>query len=75
MAGVETYARGDLTAVSPCRSSAACKVFGAFVRETFPMAVHLLDGLYVGIRNSEAQVRQREHLASSARCRRTSRTS
>lgn len=38
--------------------------FGEFVRTTFPMAVHLLDGLFVGIRNSEAQIRQREHLAS-----------
>ena len=27
------------------------------------MAVHLLDGLYVGVRSTEAQVRQREHLA------------
>ena len=27
------------------------------------MAVHLLDGLFLGIRNSEATMRQREHLA------------
>ena len=37
--------------------------FAELVRRWFPMAVHLLDGLYVGIRSSEAQVRQREHLA------------
>jgi signal transduction histidine kinase len=37
--------------------------FATFVREGCPMAVHLLDGLYVGIRNSEATLRQREHLA------------
>ena len=37
--------------------------FAAFMREQFPMAVHLLDGLYVGVRNSEATLRQREHLA------------
>lgn len=37
--------------------------FGTFVRTELPMAVHLLDGLYVGIRASEATVRQREHLA------------
>lgn len=37
--------------------------FATFIRSRFPMAVHLLDGLYVGIRNSEATVRQREHLA------------
>ena len=37
--------------------------FSELVHRWFPMAVHLLDGLYVGIRSSEAQVRQREHLA------------
>ncbi len=37
--------------------------FRTFMREEFPMAVHLLDGLYLGMRNSEGQVRQREHLA------------
>jgi signal transduction histidine kinase len=37
--------------------------FSEFMRDWFPMAVHLLDGLFLGIRNSEATVRQREHLA------------
>lgn len=37
--------------------------FATLMREWFPMAVHLLDGLYLGVRNSEATVRQREHLA------------
>lgn len=37
--------------------------FATLMHEWFPMAVHLLDGLYMGIRNSEATVRQREHLA------------
>jgi signal transduction histidine kinase len=37
--------------------------FGAFVQKWFPMAVHLFDGLFVGIRTAEATVRQREHLA------------
>jgi signal transduction histidine kinase len=37
--------------------------FAHLMREWFPMAVHLLDGLYLGIRNSEGTVRQREHLA------------
>ena len=60
----DTYV-GSITTVTPCRFfRLPAADFGAFVRETFPMAVHLLDGLYVGIRNSEAQVRQREHLAS-----------
>jgi signal transduction histidine kinase len=37
--------------------------FASLMHEWFPMAVHLLDGLYVGIRTTEAMVRQREHLA------------
>ncbi|MCW2614219.1 MAG: Two-component sensor histidine kinase [Frankiales bacterium] len=37
--------------------------FADFMREQLPMAVHLLDGLYLGLRSTEAQVRQREHLA------------
>jgi signal transduction histidine kinase len=37
--------------------------FAELMRRWFPMAVHLLDGLYLGIRNSESVVRQREHLA------------
>ena len=37
--------------------------FTTFMRGEFPMAVHLLDGLYIGVRNSEATLRQREHLA------------
>ncbi|HSP37097.1 MAG TPA: ATP-binding protein [Frankiaceae bacterium] len=37
--------------------------FAEMMRKWFPMAVHLLDGLYLGIRNSESTVRQREHLA------------
>ena len=41
--------------------------FSELVRAWFPMAVHLLDGLYVGIRNSESVVRQREHLAQLGR--------
>ncbi len=39
------------------------KDFAAFVQAELPMAVHLLDGLYLGLRSTEAQVRQREHLA------------
>jgi signal transduction histidine kinase len=37
--------------------------FAEFMSTWLPMAVHLLDGLFLGIRNSEATVRQREHLA------------
>jgi signal transduction histidine kinase len=37
--------------------------FDTLMRRWFPLARHLLDGLYVGVRNSESDVRQREHLA------------
>jgi signal transduction histidine kinase len=37
--------------------------FAEFMRTRFPIAVHLLDGLFLGVRASEATVRQREHLA------------
>ncbi|NIZ91413.1 ATP-binding protein [Kineococcus rubinsiae] len=37
--------------------------FARFVRGAMPMAVHLLDGLFIGMQNSEATIRQREHLA------------
>ena len=37
--------------------------FAEFMRTRFPMAVHLLDGLFLGVRAGEATVRQREHLA------------
>jgi signal transduction histidine kinase len=37
--------------------------FAQLMRDWFPLAVHLLDGLYLGVRNSESVVRQREHLA------------
>lgn len=39
------------------------RAFSTFMHEHMPMAVHLLDGLYLGIRNAEATVRRREHLA------------
>lgn len=54
----------SLTATQPCRMlRIPAKDFGTFVRTHLPMAVHLLDGVYMGIRNTEATVRQREHLA------------
>jgi signal transduction histidine kinase len=62
--GQQTYP-ATLTAAAPTRVfRLADSDFSGFVHTHFPMAVHLLDGLYVGIRNSESQVRQREHLAA-----------
>ncbi len=37
--------------------------FATFMRTQLPMAVHLLDGLYNGLRLTEGAVQQREHLA------------
>ena len=55
---------GTLTTTAPSSLLVLSAVdFSAFMHAEFPMAVHLLEGLYLGIRNSEATVRQREHLA------------
>ncbi|WP_053204374.1 ATP-binding protein [Jiangella muralis] len=54
----------SLHAVTDCRFLRYdAGAFAAFVHQWFPMAVHLFDGLYLGIRTTEATVRQREHLA------------
>ncbi len=37
--------------------------FSEYMRTYAPMSVHLLDGLYLGMRNGEGAVREREHLA------------
>lgn len=38
--------------------------FSAFLQHWYPMAVHLLEGLFVGVRNTEATVRQHEQLVT-----------
>ena len=38
--------------------------FATMMREWFPMAVHLLEGLFLGMRNSQAVVGQRERLVA-----------
>lgn len=54
----------SLLAVTPSRFfRLPQECFAELMNTFFPMAVHLLDGLFIGIRNSEATVRQREHLA------------
>lgn len=62
-AGAAAYPT-SLHAVTDCRFLRyGADDFAAFVQKWFPMAVHLFDGLYLGIRTTEATVRQREHLA------------
>lgn len=41
--------------------------FGARIRSWFPMAMHMLEGLTLGMRNSQAAVGQRERLLSLGR--------
>jgi signal transduction histidine kinase len=38
--------------------------FGTMIREWFPMAIHLLEGLFLGMRNSQALVGERERLTA-----------
>ncbi|MGF1661342.1 MAG: sensor histidine kinase [Kineosporiaceae bacterium] len=53
----------SMTAIADSRFFAlAATEFAEAVREWFPMAVHLLEGLFFGLRNSDAIVGQRERL-------------
>jgi signal transduction histidine kinase len=38
--------------------------FGTMIREWFPMAIHLLEGLFLGMRNSQALVGERQRLTA-----------
>ncbi|MGZ4664855.1 MAG: ATP-binding protein [Frankiaceae bacterium] len=38
--------------------------FSAFMHDHLPMATHLLDGIYLGLRNAEQQTRQRDKLVA-----------
>jgi signal transduction histidine kinase len=38
--------------------------FGTMIRDWFPMAIHLLEGLFLGMRNSQALVGERERLSA-----------
>ena len=56
------------TAVTDCRFWViAADEFGAKIRAWFPMATHMLEGLTIGMRSSQAAVGQRERLLSLGR--------
>jgi signal transduction histidine kinase len=38
--------------------------FGTMIRDWFPMAMHLLEGLFFGMRNSQAMIGERQRLAA-----------
>jgi signal transduction histidine kinase len=60
----ELYSTSVVTVEPSSFFSLPAADFAHLMHAWFPMAVHLLDGLFLGMRNSEAQVRQREHLAN-----------
>ena len=68
MPGQNPVYLNGVTAVTDCRFWViAADEFGAKIREWFPMATHLLEGLTIGMRSSQAAVGQRERLLSLGR--------
>ncbi|OLB67465.1 MAG: histidine kinase, partial [Actinobacteria bacterium 13_2_20CM_2_72_6] len=63
--GVDRTYLASMRAISDCRFfllSAAD--FGSMIRDWFPMAIHLLEGLLFGMRNSQALIGERQRLAA-----------
>jgi signal transduction histidine kinase len=65
----DDVAKGQYAASVRAISEATCFVlpaaaFGTMIREWFPMAIHLLEGLFLGMRNTQAVTSQREQLAA-----------
>lgn len=61
--GEDKQYNATFTAVTDCRFfSLPGEAFAALVREWFPMAMHLLEGLFLGMRASNEVVGQRERL-------------
>lgn len=69
----QAYLRGEVAAEQTYRMTAQAITdvrvyqlpaddFGPIVREWFPMAMHLLEGLFYGMRNTQRMVGQRERL-------------
>ena len=59
---------GSMQAITDCRFFVLpADEFGEIFREWFPMAMHLLEGLYLGMRSSQAIVGQRERLLGLGR--------
>lgn len=61
--------KGSLRVTEPSRFFILpAETFAAVLREWFPMAVHLLEGLFFGSQNTQRTIGQRERLWRSARC-------
>jgi signal transduction histidine kinase len=68
IANAEPVYLNSVVAVTDCRFWVIeAATFGHKVREWFPMAMHMLEGLTVGWRSSQAAVGQRERLLSLGR--------
>ena len=74
MGAVRAYLRGDdaertyaatMRAVSDCTFfQLPAADFGRMIREWFPMAMHLLEGLFYAMRNSQALIGERQRLTA-----------
>jgi signal transduction histidine kinase len=63
-AGDQTYS-ATLRAISDCTFfELSADDFGTILREWFPMAMHLLEGLFLGMRNSQVLIGERERLSA-----------
>ena len=68
MPGDNPIYMNTVNAVTDCRFWViAADEFGAKIRAWFPMATHMLEGLTIGMRSSQAAVGQRERLLSLGR--------
>jgi signal transduction histidine kinase len=74
MGATQAYLRDDdagRTYTASMRAIGDCEffvlpaaAFGIMIREWFPMAIHLLEGLFFGMRNTQAVIGERQRLAA-----------
>jgi signal transduction histidine kinase len=63
--GIDRMYLASMRAVSDCRFFLLTAAdFGRMIRDWFPMAIHLLEGLLFGMRNSQAVIGERQRLAA-----------
>src|SRR2546430_16702490 len=63
--GAQRRYLATMRAFSDCRLCLLTAAdFGSMIRDWFPMAIHLLEGLLFGMRNSQALIGERQRLAA-----------
>jgi signal transduction histidine kinase len=63
--GVPRVYLASMRAISDCRFFVlSAEDFATMIRDWFPMAMHLLEGLFFGMRNNQAVVGERQRLAA-----------